>query len=425
MGENIINVKNDIGLNETKRTYALARVFQFWKRQNHDWKVTVLRSSLERFGYQMIFPYLSIYIIALGATKTQLGLVNSMGMIAAGLLGPLTGVLIDQNGPKKIYLYGIGLVITAYLIYALAPNWTICILAMVIYWVGSGSAGHSCATICGNCLLNEDRARGMMICETLAAGLLGIASPMIAALLVAQFGGVNTTGIRPLFFTAAALATLSFILIWTRLSKRRWAPKHQSGKHLIQDGMRILKGNRAAQKWLVIGALNQIPFGMIMPFTQVFAKEAKGASGYVLGAMVTGAALTSIVFGLPSGVLADRIGRKKTLFILTPLFWAANLILVWAPSPVFLILSGILLGFLHISGPITGAIEMELLPAEQMGRWLGLNRLVKSFFGAGMALVGGLIWDNIGPQYVFLVYVGLDLMLRIPLLISMPETLKS
>ena len=48
---------------------------------------------------------------------------------------------------------------------------------------------------------------------------------------------------------------------------------------------------------------------------------------------------------------------------------------------------------------------------------------VKSLFGAAMALLGGLIWDQIGPQYVFFIHLGIDLFFRIPLLISMPETL--
>jgi len=67
------------------RVNALRNILYFWKRQDRDWKVTVARSSLERFSSQMIFPYLSIYIIMLGATKTQLGLVNSTGMMLAGL----------------------------------------------------------------------------------------------------------------------------------------------------------------------------------------------------------------------------------------------------------------------------------------------------------------------------------------------------
>ncbi|HZK29065.1 MAG TPA: MFS transporter [Clostridia bacterium] len=407
----------------SSRPHALRRVLSFWSRQDHDWKVTVARSSLERFGYQMIVPYLSIYIVALGASKTQLGLVNSISMVIAGLLGPLTGVLIDRSGPKKVYLFGISMLMTAYLIYVLAPNWLICTLAMTIYWIGQGSANHSCATICGNCLRNEDRAKGMLLCETLAAGFLGIAGPMIAALLVAHFGGVNITGIRPLFYVAITITSLSFILVVAQLSNRQWLAKNEPGRHLIMDGIKMLKGNRDAQKWLLIGALNNLPYGMILPFTQVFAREAKGASGYILGAMVTGTALTSIIFGLPAGIVADRIGRKKALYILIPLFWVANITLILAPSPAFLILSGILFGFYYIIGPITGAIEMELVPADQMGRWIGINRLIKALSAAGMALVGGLIWDKLGPPYVFLIYVGIDLVLRIPLLVSMPETL--
>lgn len=67
---------------------------------------------------------------------------------------------------------------------------------------------------------------------------------------------------------------------------------------------------------------------------------------------------------------------------------------------------------------------MEIVPAEQMGRWIGMNQLVKSFFGAGMDLLGGLIWDKLGPQYVFFIYVGIDLLFRVPLLVSLPETLR-
>ena len=405
------------------RTNPLKNTLLFLKRQNHNWKVTVARTSLEKFGYQMIFPYLSIYIVALGATKTQLGLVNSIGMAAAGLLGPLTGILIDRIGPKKIYLFGIILLMASYLIYAAAPNWVFCMLAMSIYWIGNSSAGHSCATICGNCLLSGDRAKGMMLCETAAAGLLGILSPMIAALLIAQLGGVSVTNLKPLFYIAFTMTALSFLLVLTKLDDIKWVSKRKPASNPFKDSLQILKDNRAARKWLAIGALNKLPFGLILPFTQVFAQEAKGANSYILGAMVTATALTSIVFGLPSGILADKIGRKKVLYLLIPLFWAANLILVWAPSPGFLILSGVLIGFYYIMSPITGAIEMEVVPAEQMGRWLGMNHLVKSLFGAAMALLGGLIWDQIGPQYVFFIYIGIDLFFRIPLLISMPETL--
>jgi hypothetical protein len=45
-------------------------------------------------------------------------------------------------------------------------------------------------------------------------------------------------------------------------------------------------------------------------------------------------------------------------------------------------------------------------------------------FAAGLALLSGLVWDGIGPQYVFMAFIGLDLAIRVPLLFRMPETLR-
>jgi MFS family permease len=121
---------------------------------------------MDKLAYQMVFPYLSVYIVALGASGTQLGMVNSIGMMIAGLFGPFTGWFIDRIGPKKIYLVGITFMAVCYLTYGLAQSWGVTIIAMIAYWLGFSTSIHSCATICGNCLVNRDRATGMMICET-------------------------------------------------------------------------------------------------------------------------------------------------------------------------------------------------------------------------------------------------------------------
>ena len=40
-----------------------------------------------------------------------------------------------------------------------------------------------------------------------------------------------------------------------------------------------------------------------------------------------------------------------------------------------------------------------------------------------VALTAGIIWDRIGPQYLFILSVVIDMVVRMPLLISIPETL--
>lgn len=401
----------------------LSKAILFLKKQHRDWKVTVLRTSIDRLSYQMVYPYLSIYIMALGASATQLGMVNSLGMVIAGLFSPLTGWFIDRTGPKKIYLFGIGMLGISYLTYGISGNWTMTILAMVTYWLGFAVSVHSCATICGNCLTNEDRATGMSFCETFAAGILGMAGPIIGAWSVASFGGINADGIRPLFFFALIGTAITFFVVLTQLSGKKWTTRSETSPHFVRDLHQVLKEGKHLKRWLVIASIGTLPMGMILPFSQVFAHEVKLADAYVLGAMVTGAALASIVFAMPLGNLADRLGRKKVLYITIPLFWVSNLMLVLAPSQYFLIAAGVLQGFYNINVSLTQAMERELVPAEQMGRWLGISRFFRMILNAIMALVSGIVWDKLGPQYVFLIFVGLELFIRMPLLITMPETL--
>ena len=409
------------------RSFFLSKGISFIQRQQRDWKVTVVRTSLDRFAYQMVFPYLSLYIVALGATATQLGIVTSMGMFVAGLFAPFVGWLVDRIGPKRIYLFGIGMLAVSYLTYGIAQDWTITIIAMMAYWIGFSVSVHSCATVCGNCLANEDRATGMTICETVAAGLLGMAGPVLGMWLVTVFGGVNASGIRPLFFLGLVSTIGTFFFVLSQLSGRKWIQNQMASgpkPNLFRDLHQVLTEGRHLKRWLVIASIGQLPLGMVFPYSQVFAHEIKGANELVLGTIVTGSALASIAFAIPLGRLADRVGRKKILYVTIPLFWVSNLILVWAPNPGVLIAAGVLQGFFYIGGPISAAMERELVPPEQMGRWIGIARCFRMLLNACLTFVSGIIWDKIGPQYVFLIFVGIDLCLRMPLLISMPETIR-
>ena len=254
-------------------TATISKGFSFLKKQQRDWKITVARTSLRTFTYRMVLPYQSIYTMSLGATATQLGIINTVGMGIAGLLSPLTGWLIDRIGTKTIYLIGISLLVISYLAYGVAQSWIIIIIAMVAYWLGDTTSIHSCATVCANSLTNEDRVTGMSFCETLTAGLLGMIGPMAGALLVTTFGGVNTKGIRPLFFISLLISTGTFFLILTQLSNHRWKIQIKRKSNFFKDLFQVLKQGNNLKRWLVITSIGWLPMGMILPFTQVFAHE--------------------------------------------------------------------------------------------------------------------------------------------------------
>jgi MFS family permease len=139
--------------------------------------------------------------------------------------------------------------------------------------------------------------------------------------------------------------------------------------------------------------------------------------------MATATVVAQLVFGIPVGRLADRIGRKRIIYLLTPLWYASNLFLAFSPSPVVLVVSAALLAFYTISSGATNAMTLELFPLEQQGKWGGLLGFFTGLVMIPAPIIGGLIWRELGPMYVFVTPIVFDLVFRVPLLATVPETL--
>jgi MFS family permease len=376
------------------------------------------------FLYRLVLPYMAVYTMALGASGTQLGIINSVGMGVAAIAGFLGGGIIDRVGVKKVYLLGIVILAASYLVYGLAGSWPILIVAMVAYWLGNNTATLGCSVVCANCLKNEERATGMAICETFGMGLLSLVAPMLGAWIVTAFGGVNIQGIKPLFFICAAGVAITFFLILMQLSNRNWAISGKTTPNFFHGFSQVFKEGHNLKRMLIIASLTGMEMGMVIPYIQPYANQLKGADQFVLGAMVTAGALVPLLLGIPFGRLSDKIGRKKVIYLTALPVVASYVMLIFANNSILLIASGALQGFFMITGVVTTAMARELVPPEQMGRWTGILGLGRMGLAAIMTYACGLIWDYVGPQYVFW-FILIFYVIRLPLLIGMPETLAS
>jgi MFS family permease len=310
------------------------------------------------------------------------------------------------------------------LVYATALDWKVIIVAMIMLSISMRLIGTGCSVICADSLENQDRATGQNLCGTLQR-LSALISPMIAAFLVTAFGGMNVEGIRPLYYLRFVGYLLILLFVAAKLQEPERIKISEEGgqKSFIRDFRRLFEHSTALRRWIVVASLGQLPMALTAPFLQVFAQEVKGADQFVLGEMATAGIALYLFFGIPMGRLADRIGRKKVIYLTTPLWYASNLLLVVAPNFKTLILAGALQSFYFISSVAASSMTLELVPVGQMGRWSGLLGLFRGFVAVPAPLIGGLIWNKVGPAYVFLIPVAVDLCLRIPLLTTIPETL--
>jgi len=417
------NVKRPPAANSIAST--LNRATGFIKRQKRNYRVAITRSAASSFLMNLTAQYDSIYTVGLGADSVLLGTISSIGNAISTLISTPTGWLVDRYGIKRFYVLAMGLMAAGALTYALAPSWGWIVAATILLSVAMRLTGTGCSVISADSVRNRDRATAQNLCVSFAS-IASLIAPLVAAYLITLSGGLGTEGIRPLYyirFVGYGLV-LVFVALQLREPNHNRTDKARARTSFIGDFRQLFADQPLLRRWVIVAALTGLPMAMTSPFLQLYAHEVKGADQYMLGIMTTAAILTRLAFGIPLGRLADRVGRKKVIYLLAPLWYAANLLLVFSANSATLVLSASLQTFYAISSGITSAMTFELVPVERMGKWSGALGLFRGLIAIPAPAIGGVIWRELGPQYVFLIPLVIDLVLRISLLTTVPETLE-
>jgi len=403
------------------------RTSAFAQRQTRDFKLMLGRRALHGLASGLSVQYNSIYATLLGADPVQLGSLQSVGNAVGALAALPTGWFIDYYSLKKVFLLGTAMLAAARLLYFVAPHWAWLYAGIILYYLGMRLTCTACTVTCAAELPNKERATGRGFCRTLSSPV-AIFTPLLAAWLISQFGGISVRGLRPLYAVQVFVFVGIFVLLLTQLTRSHSGGGAGDGRHILTSFAQVFKQGPDVVRLMLVMGLMELPWTVAQPFMPLYAHEFKGANEFVLGGIAIAGTVVPMLASIPLGRLADRYGRKKLLFAIAPLAYAANLCLVFAPASgmgasLFLLLYGVLFGFNSISMALASSMAAEIMPREQMGRWIGLVSLFRGLLSIPAPLIGGLIWEHIGPQYVFFAAIAIDAFLRLPFLASVRETL--
>ncbi len=167
--------------------------------------------------------------------------------------------------------------------------------------------------------------------------------------------------------------------------------------------------NRSFTFWVInrlaflVGANNLASFMVYFlqeKFVEFQGEKAAGPASMII--MFVGVLI--LVTALPSGYLADRIGKRKLLVLSGLLAAAGTFVVVLAPT-LGVIYAGACLvgagvGFFYTS---SWALGTELVPVERAGKFLGISNLAGAGAGAVGAYIGGTLADS--NSYVLLMTI--------------------
>ena len=367
--------------------------------------------------------FTNLYIVALGATPFQLSTVRAIGSAVNALISIPAGWLADLYSIKKIMIIGMLIQILSITFYAFAQNWIWIIAAMVLASLTMTLVFRIQNIFIANSLDDHNRATGYGLRTTLIQAF-SILAPTIGGILVHYFGGISIEGIRPLYYIQLIGYVIVSIYISFKLEDVR--PKSSAHlKNLLGHYREIFRSGVGMKRFVLLQALGSITWGMSVPFPFVYTVDFKDADPLIIGYMGTCLVLVSMLLATPIGSLADRRGRKFVIFLTRPFFYGSFLLLVLAPKevPALLLLAWGMRGVM-MSSNAWMAMSMEMVPQEYRGRWTGFNSFFQNLIRVPAMLVGGYLYESVNPVLIFLIPIIVDALIRMPILATVPDTLK-
>jgi MFS family permease len=352
----------------------------------------------------MVFPYASLYILALGGEPAQIGIINSLRPLAGLIAFPIAGYLSDRAGRVKLIAlagYFSGAIL---LLYVLAPSWQIIALAGLLEGFAVLQFPPTSAIIADS-LSPENRGLGIATMNSVS-GALAIVAPYVAGVIIGELG--VGAGMRLLYGTlmVAYLASAAINLRYLQETSRRVKEQlHLSDlPGVLRDAysgvpaiLRQLPGPLSALAVILI--LGFVANAVAGPFWVVYASQQIGLSSAQWGLILfIETALRSLAY-IPAGMAVDHSGRARWI--------RASLLLSLAILPLF-VLARTFLHVLLIRAavamtnafflPACAALMADMVPRALRGR-------VMAALGRGSVMIAGTGGGTGGPGVGFLITV--------------------
>jgi len=362
---------------------------------------------LRQLSMFITFPFFSLYVVALGGSMVDIGIVNSLRPLTGLFLYPVAGYISDRYSKVKIIGY------TGYLSAAL---WGIFIFARDWRWIAVGNFLLGLLTFyfpASNALMassipEDKRALGYSLWLGVPMAI-GIFSPLAGGYLIDVWG--IETAMR--FLYGLTLVVGVFIATMNmRYLKELPVKESDDSVNLIEVLKESYKGMFEMLRWLpsnlraygIMLVLGFLLNNMVSSYWVIYATQSLGLTSIQWGSVLLIASVVNVILMVPAGMLVDRVGPKRGLTWFLLLGAVPMLLFRYATSFAYiaalLVIMTVANSFLMSGAP---AYMTHSVPPERRGQ-------VMSALGMGMLFINTRGGGGGGP--------GMGTLLTIPSIIG-------
>ncbi len=377
------------------------------------------RRNLRAFFFDGVFSaasdaifltYQTLYVLALGATNAQIGLMSALSSLSATVLLMPGAMWADRSKRRKplVLWAGGGVARLMILLLAVLPFLfkgaaaVYVAIALNVIMAGAGNLAYSAwVSLTADIVPLSWRGR-FFGTRNMMMGVVTIAMTLLAGQLITGMGSIS--GYQVAFLVAFLIGMASTYSYAQIKEPEKSSQPHEAQVYSLSALLASLRSDRSFLAFCLYAMIWNFSLNIAGPFFNVYLVKDLGATAFMVGFL----SIVSSISGLPAqrlfGQLNDRLGPRKVIVLtgsiipIVPLAWYF-ITATWHVIPI-----NIVSGFLWAGYSLAMFnLLLAIAPEEQRARYSAMFQISVAISLALGATVGGLIANRWGIPLVFVI----------------------
>ena len=353
-------------------------------------------------GGQMAYSMLSLYMLNLGASVAQVGMVFALASLVPMFLQIFGGWLSDTIGRLRVIAMGSSIAVFGYLIFAFAPSWQWILIGLCVEYVSNSVVGASFGAYISEQSSTESRGRVFGITSSLYQTVTVIGHAL-AGFLAYQFGFQLMMRVAFGFYLTATL-----LRVWMATNER-FAPIKDAAKPTF-SGFKVelatifallIGGGVLTWIW-VTDAVGDTSYNLIGQLFPIYLSEIGKLNVQQIGIVNAAIGVTAIIAAPLAGSLVDKFSERAAIVTGFALNGLGLFTLLNSTSYTGFILAMCFFGIGNGSlMPAYESLISKVVPESKRGMAFGFFGTTLGLLSLPMPWIGAQLWERVSPRAPF------------------------
>ena len=366
-----------------------------------------LVSFFTDFSTEMVLGILPLFIVNnLGASRAILGAIEGSAELVSYAFRMVSGSLSDKVGKRKIFiLAGYGLSTFSKPFFALSTGWLDAFIVRTTDRIGKGLRTAPRDALIADSVSESISGKAFGIHRTIDQ--MGAILGPIAAFSLLQI--MDIRGVFVVSLIPGAIAVLILILFVKEIAIKREG--RSKAATIFSNIGTVMSDNKPFVFLLIISGIFSLG---AFNFSFILLKASElGIDNDLIPIVYAVINVSHTAIGIPSGILADKIGKEKVLIIGYSIFAVSTVLMAAissAENSIYAFVLAAIFGlYIGISETVQRAVVPRYVSSELRGTAFGVYNVVLGTSLFVSNVVFGFLWDNYNLNVAVVYSIGLTL----------------